>query len=312
MDLSTARYGSYYAGWLIRSYLGNKRPLVSTIIIHYKCNLKCQHCSIAANQEIMPYPRSISFENASKDMQETFDRGARILFFEGGEPTIWTDGDKDLSDLIEEGRRIGYYVIGYTTNGIGKIFEQSDVVSVSLDGPREIHDLIRGPGVFDRLMENLGRTKHTNIFANMVVTRTNIDRVRATAEVVAKTPSVRGMMINFLTPPPYDISLTLEQKKKVVEEVRALKKEGLPIVNSNNALKEPNRARTAGSTPSGSIGSSPEATSGRYLRCQGSPYQNNDDEQFICDGQLEELRYWSPILKIVLFVQQPDGSDRYW
>ena len=238
MDLSTARYGSYYAGWLIRSYLGNKRPLVSTIIIHYKCNLKCQHCSIAANQEIMPYPRSISFENASKDMQETFDRGARILFFEGGEPTIWTDGDKDLSDLIEEGRRIGYYVIGYTTNGIGKIFEQSDVVSVSLDGPREIHDLIRGPGVFDRLMENLGRTKHTNIFANMVVTRKNIDRVRATAEVVAKTPSVRGMMINFLTPPPYDISLTLEQKKKVVEEVRALKKEGLPIVNSNNALKE--------------------------------------------------------------------------
>jgi MoaA/NifB/PqqE/SkfB family radical SAM enzyme len=171
-------------------------------------------------------------------MQETFDKGARILFFEGGEPPIWTDGDKDLSDLIEEGRRIGYYVIGYTTNGIGKIFEQSDVVSVSLDGPREIHDLIRGPGVFDRLMENLGRTKHTNIFANMVVTRTNIDHVRATAEVVARTPSVRGMMINFLTPPPYDISLTLEQKKKVVEEVKALKKEGLPIVNSNNALKE--------------------------------------------------------------------------
>jgi MoaA/NifB/PqqE/SkfB family radical SAM enzyme len=238
MDLSMVRNGSYYAGWLFRSYLGNKRPLVNTIIIHYKCNLKCQHCSLVANQDSLPSPRSISFENASKDMQTMFDKGARILFFEGGEPTIWTDGDRDLSDLIAEGRRIGYNVIGYTTNGIGKIFDQSDVISVSLDGPREIHDLIRGPGVFDRLMDNLGKTKHTNIFANMVVTRTNLDHVRATAEVVANTPSVRGMMINFLTPPPYDISLTLEQKKKVVEMVRELKKEGLPIINSDKALRE--------------------------------------------------------------------------
>jgi MoaA/NifB/PqqE/SkfB family radical SAM enzyme len=180
----------------------------------------------------------MSFEDASKDMQATFDKGARILFFEGGEPTIWTDGDKTLPDLIQEGRRIGYYVIGYTTNGIGEVFEQSDVISVSLDGPKEIHDAIRGPGVFNRLMENLGKTSHTNIFANMVVTRTNMEYLRATAEVVAKTSSIKGMMINFLTPPPYDISLTIEQKRKVVEEVRMLKKEGLPILNSNKALRE--------------------------------------------------------------------------
>jgi Fe-coproporphyrin III synthase len=238
MNLSSARKYSYYAGWLFRSYLGDKRPLVNTMIIHYKCNLRCQHCSIVANQDKLPAPLSMSYENASKDMQATFDKGARILFFEGGEPTMWSDGAKTLPDLIQEGRRIGYYVIGYTTNGIGDIFEQSDVISVSLDGPKEIHDLIRGPGVFDQLMQNLGKTNHSNIFANMVVTRTNIDSVRATAEVVARTPSIKGMMINFLTPPPYDIALTPEQKRKVVEEVRGLKREGLPILNSNRALRE--------------------------------------------------------------------------
>jgi Fe-coproporphyrin III synthase len=238
MNLTTTRQYSYYAGWLLRSYIGNKRPLVNTMIIHYKCNLRCQHCSIVANQDKLPSPNSMSFENASKDMQATFDKGARILFFEGGEPTIWSDGDKALPDLIAEGRRIGYYVIGYTTNGIGNIFEQSDVISVSLDGPKEIHDVIRGPGVFDRLMQNLSKTTHPNIFANMVVTRTNMDHVRATAEVVANIPAIKGMMINFLTPPPYDIGMTLEQKRKIVEEVIALKKEGLPIVNSNKALKE--------------------------------------------------------------------------
>ena len=117
--------------------------------------------------------------------------------------------------------------------------EQSDVISVSLDGPKEIHDVIRGPGVFDRLMQNLSKTTHPNIFANMVVTRTNMDYVRATAEVVANTlRPIRGMMINFLTPPPYDIGMTLEQKRKIVEEVIRSRKRAFPFVNSNKALKE--------------------------------------------------------------------------
>ena len=143
---SSLRQYSYYGGWFLRSKFGIKRPLVNTMIIHYQCNLRCQHCSIVANADKLPDPRSMSFEAASREMRTEFEKGARILFFEGGEPTIWKDGEKGLGDLIAEGRRIGYYVIGYTTNGIGQIFEESDVVSISLDGPREVHDRIRGAG----------------------------------------------------------------------------------------------------------------------------------------------------------------------
>ena len=165
------------------------------MIIHYACNLRCQHCSIAANADQLPEGSSMSFAAASREMQAEFDKGAKILFFEGGEPTIWKDGDKGLPDLIAEGRRIGYYVIGYTTNGTGRIFEESDVLSISLDGPRDVHDRIRGPGVYDKLMANLEMTDHPNIFANMLAPRFVPHKV-----VLLNEPGAAGERVRKLSP----------------------------------------------------------------------------------------------------------------
>ncbi|MBI0584115.1 MAG: radical SAM protein [Methanomassiliicoccus sp.] len=215
-----------------------KRPLVNTMIIHYACNLRCKHCAIAANADQIPEGNSLTFDAASREMKAEFDKGAKILFFEGGEPTIWKDGERGLGDLIAEGRRIGYYVIGYTTNGTGRIFEESDVLSISLDGPREVHDQIRGPGVYDQLMANLEKTDHPNIFANMVVMKPNLDKIRETAEIVKANGKIRGLMLNFLTPPPYDITLSHEEKVQVVNDALQWRKQKLPILNTERALKE--------------------------------------------------------------------------
>ena len=236
MALFTLGQMAYYAGWFVRSKLGVKKPLVLTMVVTYRCNLNCEHCLIYESLEKIPGPHFISYEDALDEMRCFYDQGARILFFEGGEPTIWKDGDRRLPDLINAGREMGYYVTGYTTNGTNPMFEESDVISVSLDGPREIHDRIRAPGVFDGLMQNLERTNHPNIFANMVVTKTNFDFVEKTVKLVAENPKIRGVMLNFLTPPPYDIALDLDQKKRVVELAIGLKEEGYPILNTTKAL----------------------------------------------------------------------------
>lgn len=238
MALFTLGQMAYYAGWFMRCKIGAKRPLVLTMVVTYQCNLDCDHCMIHDNLENIPPPHSFSYDNAVKEMRYFYDEGARILFFEGGEPTVWMDGDKRLPDLIRAGKDIGYFVTGYTTNGTGRIFEESDVISVSLDGPREIHDRIRGSGVFDKLWANLQEIHHRNVFANMVVTKTNVDYVRDTVELVEGNPNISGIMLNFLTPPPREIALSLEQKRDVVELALKLKREGAPILNTTKALEE--------------------------------------------------------------------------
>ena len=228
----------YYAGWFLKAKVGRKRPLVNTMIINFNCNLRCKHCSISGNVEKLPSPSQIDWDNAIREMREFYEKGARVLFFEGGEPTLWKAGEKGLKDLILAGKETGYFVIGYTTNGTNPILEDSDVISVSLDGPKEVHDSIRGEGVFDKLMSNLERTKHPNIFANMTVMQQNRNAVRETAEIVKAHKHIRGMMLNFITPPPQDIALNLEEKRKVVEEALQLKKEGYPLLNTVRSLKE--------------------------------------------------------------------------
>jgi Fe-coproporphyrin III synthase len=235
---SSVRQYAYYGRWFLGSKLGFRKPLINTMIIHFGCNLRCQHCSVAANANQLPESPSMDYLTAGREMRKVYDEGARILFFEGGEPTLWKDGGKGLGDLIEEGRRIGYYVVGYTTNGVGTIFEESDVISISLDGPPAVHDRIRGQGVYERLMANLEKTEHPNIFANMVVMRPNLDVIKETAEIAKGNRHIRGLMLNFLTPPPYDIALTSEEKRKVVEDALRWRKEGLPILNTERALKE--------------------------------------------------------------------------
>jgi len=237
-DLISIGQLGYYARWFFKSKVGIKRPLVNTMIINFNCNLRCKHCSISGNADKLPNPFQIDFENAQREMKEQFKKGARILFFEGGEPTLWKDGEKNLRNLIQAGKEIGYFVVGYTTNGMYPIIEDSDVISVSLDGPKETHDLIRGEGTYEKLMDNLAKTTHPNIFANMTIMKPNLGVVRETVELVAKNERIRGIMLNFITPPPYDIALTLDEKKEVIELALRLKKEGHPILNTTKALKD--------------------------------------------------------------------------
>jgi MoaA/NifB/PqqE/SkfB family radical SAM enzyme len=236
--LRTLGQTAYYGTWFFKGLLGFKKPLVNTMIITYQCNLKCQHCHIAENLPSIPQPHKISYAAALEEMQASFDRGTRVLFFEGGEPTHWSDGERNLLDLIKAGRDIGYYVTGYTTNGTNVFYLGSDVISVSLDGPREVHDRIRCQGTFDQLMANLEEVEHPNVFANMVVMPDNKHLIRETAQIVKDNKHINGLMINFLTPPPDSMTLTLGEKRKAVAEIVALKKEGYPILNSKKALKE--------------------------------------------------------------------------
>ncbi|MCL2607272.1 MAG: radical SAM protein [Methanomassiliicoccaceae archaeon] len=236
-----------YAKWWFKSVLGSKAPLVNTLIIHYECNLRCRHCSIHSNIPIAiddagctenSAKIKLTYDEIVEDLRHQFKRGARIAYFEGGETTMWTDDGKDLNDIIKAAKNIGYTNVGYTTNGTNGMFTESDVISVSLDGPREIHDLIRGEGIFDKLMKSIDETEFSGaIYANMVIQKDNIDRIEETAKIVKDNGKLAGIIFNFITPPPYDLALDPDEKKNALDRIRKLKKEGYPILNSRKGLE---------------------------------------------------------------------------
>jgi len=227
-----------YAKWWVGSKFGSKAPLVNTLIIHYGCNLRCKHCSIFSSGIDGIGKNKLSYQEITDDLKLQYKNGARIAYFEGGEPTMWSDNGKNLGDIIKVAKDIGYKNVGYTTNGMNEFFTGSDVIAVSLDGPKEIHDMIRGEGTFDKLMENISKAEFTgSIYANVVIQKDNIGCIEEVAKLVADNKKLSGAIFNFITPPPQELMLTLEEKKAAVAELSELKKKGLPILNSRHGLE---------------------------------------------------------------------------
>ena len=101
-----------------------KKPILGTIILGDRCNLRCSHCAVNNIQSSMA-----SYEQIHSEMLELHRMGIRLLFFCGGEATLWRDGGKDLHDLIREAKAMGFYSVQIVTNGtLSTDYPEADLV----------------------------------------------------------------------------------------------------------------------------------------------------------------------------------------
>ena len=204
-ELRTALEGDEIAGLLDRVGLGgppriDDEPLTDpplhalSLAIAQKCNLGCTYC----------YAQQGEFGGAAKNMtRETADQavdllvsgaepGARLnLAFLGGEPLVnrpvLQEVTRRAAALAQSrGVTLGFSI---TTNGTmlteadAQFFEEFGfAVTVSLDGPAEVHDKLRpyksGRGSFDRVMANvrplLALQRRMQVAARVTVTPKNL------------------------------------------------------------------------------------------------------------------------------------------
>ena len=210
-----------------------KKPILGTVIITDKCNLKCKHCSVNNITAIMhPY------EKVKGEMEQLYQMGVRILFFCGGETFLWRDGDKTLRDLVIEAKRMGFLIVNTVTNGTFPLdLPEADLLLLSVDGNREKHNLIRGD-TYDKIMENVKNATSDNICFYMAINQLNKETVRDVCIAARDTKNVRAVSFNFHTPYPdtRELALTKEDKAACCEVIKQMMKEGAPVFNLKSAF----------------------------------------------------------------------------
>ncbi len=115
------------------------------------CNSSCLHCFARCG---IPRHSSLPVDLVKEIMVEGYDAGYRHLHITGGEPLLW----KGLFEALDYGFGVGYETIFLNTNGtliteeISKRLAEYGrfSISVSLDGPEDLHDRIRGKGSHKR------------------------------------------------------------------------------------------------------------------------------------------------------------------
>lgn len=227
----------YLPIWFFKAkFLGKKNPLQSVVFISDKCNLACKHCCIYAKDK----PIEKTYDKIAEELQYCYDQGSRFVDFEGGEPTLWRDGEYDLNSLIKLAKKIGFFSTTITTNAFRSFAGSlADSIWVSLDGLGHYHDEIRGKGVFERLVKNIAEANHPDLSVNMVVNSINYLSVDETIEFAKNNPHIKSISINFHTPfeGSEDLYLDWDKRCEVIDKVIAYKKKGYPIMNSVSGLK---------------------------------------------------------------------------
>ena len=176
-----------------------KIPLQTVLFISDQCNLRCKHCCVYAQKSITKK----SYEQIKEELQYAYGLGSRFVDFEGGEPTLWRDGEHDLNSLIRLAKEIGFFSTTVTTNAVMPFHGlEADSIWVSMDGVGPYHDRVRGEGVFDRLVRNIETCGHPHLSVNMVVSRLNYESLDDAIEFARTNPHIRSISINFLTPTP--------------------------------------------------------------------------------------------------------------
>ncbi len=227
----------YLAFWFFRArFLRRKAPLQTVLFILDRCNLQCKHCSVyqKENQHIMTYGQ------VREHLLYSYRLGSRFVDFEGGEVMLWRDGERDINDLIDLAKQIGFFSATVTTNAQLPFSGcRADSIWVSLDGVGGYHEKIRGEGTFARLEKNIAGSGHKHLSVNMVVNSLNYRSVDETIEYAAANPHIESISVNFHTPFPGTEYLAprREVRNEIIDKVIAYKRRRYPIMNSISGLK---------------------------------------------------------------------------
>ena len=224
----------HFASFGVKTILFRKKePILGTVIVTDKCNLKCKHCSVN-NITAIVHP----YEKVKAEMQTLYDMGVRILFFCGGETFLWRDGDKTLRDLVIEAKQMGFLIVNVVTNGTFPIdLPEADLILLSLDGDREHHNMIRG-NTYDTILQNISKATADNICFYMAINQINKNCVDHVCRLARDTKNVRAVSFNFHTPYPdtKELALTKEEKAKCCATITDMMKEGCPVFNLKSAF----------------------------------------------------------------------------
>ena len=158
-------------------------PIV-TLLPFSRCNCRCAMCDIWRERR----SAALSVHDVESLLPDLARLGTRRVVLSGGEPLM----HPDLFGLVRPLREAG---IGLTLLSSGLLLERFagpiattfDDVVVSLDGPADVHDAVRGvPGAFEKLRRGVAALRRgrpvPSLSGRCTVQRANLAHLRGTVE----------------------------------------------------------------------------------------------------------------------------------
>ncbi len=219
---------SQLAPKVISGYLkfkaGRPKPLFASYNVTGRCNMKCTFCEWWKHQ--IP---ELSTKQALKAIDAVCSLGVPFFDLSGGEPLL-------RKDLIVLAKRVASHgcLVSMNTNGtllteniIEEVAKVFDTVVVSLDGPKQMHDKIRGiKGTYDKAIKAIELLKANGVKTgvNSVATPWNIDILPQFIEELRSKVDMVQVQPMHPYPPTAENTPTKQQVSRLVKFLLELKR----------------------------------------------------------------------------------------
>ncbi len=186
------------ASTLLRARLTGRRvPFFVQLMPTERCNLRCRYCYAEFGSRAREdFPRA----SVLKVVDGLARLGTRVIMVAGGEPTLYGP----LGELV---RRISSHGIECSVNTNGLLVPErlgdlsgADMLSISLDGPPEVHEHYRGKGTYARVLKAIAAAREAGFRVQLQFTLTR--DLEACFRHVHEIARAHGCFvgINFLRP----------------------------------------------------------------------------------------------------------------
>ncbi|MFZ2604182.1 MAG: radical SAM protein [Candidatus Omnitrophota bacterium] len=215
-----------------------KIPLAVSWSLTFRCNQRCLYCAIWKHDcREMVTPEVLSM------MTEFIKLGTKWISFTGGEPLM----RDDIGAIVQYAKNKNIYV-SVSSNGrlVTRRINQLkgiDRIKLTLDGPAETNDIVRGAGSFDAVMEAIDACKKNGIpiCLQCVLSKYNLDSVDWVIDFATTNklkilfqPAVKELLWSMA---PNVIAPSKEAYRRAIIQLIKRKQEGAPISNSLSGLR---------------------------------------------------------------------------
>jgi len=208
-------------------------PYKLTFILTHKCNSRCKLCNIWKKKP----GKEFTFDEITKFFQKS--NKFSWVDISGGEIFLRDDLTEIVKAITDNCKNL--YLLHFPTNGIlpeliekktreiAKLKPKKLIVTVSVDGPPELHDELRGiPNNWKKAIDTyrrLKKIKAVEIYIGMTLSPYNFGKFQETYDAVKKEVkdiSYKDFHVNIAHSSEhyYGTKLKYESEKEIIDEVR--------------------------------------------------------------------------------------------
>lgn len=153
------------------------QPITCVWEVTMGCNMRCGHCGSSCAE---PLPDEFNTTEALEVCDQLANIGLKWITLSGGEPLTRKDLPLIIKRLSEKGISVNIITNGWLLRkDMAGELKRSGVttIAISIDGTKELHDMIRRKGAFDHAEEAFALMKQLGIKTGAVttITKQNID-----------------------------------------------------------------------------------------------------------------------------------------